>query len=454
MSGPLFQRQVHPLRNGMTTQQITDQDPTFRRLRAEGVEVSFRKLCPEVPSTTYLTHGIHPYPAKFIPQIPRYFIKTVTSPGDIILDPFAGSGTALVESTLLSRNSIGGDINPLSPLLWDVKTNFEDDITSWRFEFAEFFRQVRRAKTDEPPLVPSVGKWFDEGPIRDLGKVFSTIRDFPFTSDRMRKFLLVCASSTVRRVSRADPKVSKPFISRRQRERFALGPVDWRTLEVFSGQVEKYYLRLGAFYRAVKSETSRTGIDPRVTPLFPHDARKLPGLRNHSVDAAVTSPPYVSAQEYFRTVKLELFWLGLADERGVIELDKQVLGTEKVSKGSNPEFRELGVPSLDPGLVQIYRIDRARWLVAFEYFDGLRSHFSRMAQVLRPGAKYGFLIGDNTIRRVPLPVHVGIEQIAEEAGLRCTEKVFDRIVSRSLTPNRNTTAGLIDVEWFLTLEPN
>ena len=156
------------------------------------------------------------------------------------------------------------------------------------------------------------------------------------------------------------------------------------------GRWKSTILRLGAFYRAVKSETSRTGIDPRVTPLFPHDARKLPGLRNHSVDAAVTSPPYVSAQEYFRTVKLELFWLGLADERGVIELDKQVLGTEKVSKGSNPEFRELGVPSLDPGLVQIYRIDRARWLVAFEYFDGLRSHFSRMAQVLRPGCRVRF----------------------------------------------------------------
>lgn len=454
MRGSLVQHQRHPLLDGLTTQQIAGRDPTFKRLRDEGIEVSFRKLCPEVPNTTYLTHGIHPYPAKFIPQIPRHFIKNSTSPGEVVLDPFAGSGTALVESTLLCRNSIGGDINPLSPLLWDAKTNYDDEITSWRFEFVDFFRFLKRARAVEAPPVSAIEKWFDAEPIDSLSRIFTSIRDYPFRSDRLRKFLLVCASSTVRRVSRADPKVSKPFISRRQRERFALGPVQWRTMDTFSAQVEKYYSRVGAFYRTVKAASSATGIGPRVTTLFPQDARTLPGLRTHSVDAAVTSPPYVSAQEYFRTVKLELFWLGLADEKGVIDLDKKVLGTEKVRSDSAPEFRELGIPSLDPGLATIYGIDRARWLVAFEYFEGLRSHFRRMAQVLRPTARYGFLVGDNTIRRVPLPVHVAVIQIAEEAGLTCREQVFDRIVARSLTPNRNTTAGLIDVEWFLTFEPN
>ena len=95
-----------------------------------------------------------------------------------------------------------------------------------------------------------------------------------------------------------------------------------------------------------------------------------------------------------------------------------------------------------------------RWLVAERYFDGLRHHFCRMAKVLRSGGKYGFLVGDNTIRRVPLPVHLGILQIAQEEGFQCIDKVYDRIVARSLTPNRNNSAGLIDVEWFLTLELN
>lgn len=454
MNGPIAQRQVHPLQNGLTTQQITGQDPTFNKLRREGSEVSFRRLCPDIPNTTYLTHGIHAYPAKFIPQIPRYFIKNTTLVGDTVLDPFAGSGTALVESTLLSRNSVGGDINPLAPLLWDAKTNFGDEVTSWRFEFTDFLSALQRTRAVDPPPVAAIRKWFDDEPIETLSRIFGLIRDYPFSSERLRNFLLVCASSTVRKVSRADPKVSKPFISRRQRELFAQGPVEWKTMEVFSGQVSKYYARVGEYYRSVRKGVSETGFTPKVTPLFPQDARTLPGLTKHSVDAAVTSPPYVSAQEYFRTVKLELFWLGLADERRIIELDKQVLGTEKVDTDSGPEYRELGIPSLDPGLRQVYQVDRARWLVAFEYFEGLRMHFKRMAEVLRSGAKYGFLVGDNTIRRVPLPVHVGVVQMAGEAGLRCTEQVYDRIVARSLTPNRNTTAGLIDVEWFLTFVPD
>ena len=126
------QVQVHPLRGGLTTQQITSRDPAFSKLRTESREISFRQICPEVPDTTYLTHGIHPYPAKFIPQIPRHFIKTQTEPGDVVLDPFAGSGTALVESAMLSRHSIGAT-STISRILWDVKTNFSDEVSAWGF---------------------------------------------------------------------------------------------------------------------------------------------------------------------------------------------------------------------------------------------------------------------------------------------------------------------------------
>ena len=447
------QVQVHPLRGGLTTQQITSRDPAFNKLRTESREISFRQICPEVPNTTYLTHGIHPYPAKFIPQIPRHFIKTQTEPGDVVLDPFAGSGTALVESALLSRHSIGADINPLSPILWDVKTNFSDEVSAWGFELSDFFRVLKRTQPGDPPPIPSIQKWFDPGPVRDLTRIFDATRDFPFTSEHLRRFVLVCASSTVRRVSRADPKVSKPFVSRRERELFAKGEVDWRTIDVFTRQVEKYSARVGAFHRACKEEVARTGITPRVTAIFPQDARALPDVPDRSVDAAVTSPPYVNAQEYFCTVKLELFWLGLADQRGVVDLDKQVLGTEKVASEGGPEFVESKVTPLAHGLRKIYgSTPGGGWLQN----DTSMASGTTFAEWLSSavGGKYGFLVGDNTIRRVPLPVHLGILQIAQEEGFQCIDKVYDRIVARSLTPNRNNSAGFIDVEWFLTLELN
>lgn len=438
----------------MTTQQITRADPLFSRLRDEGKEVSFRALCPEVPNTTYLTHGIHSYPAKFIPQIPRHFIKNQTRVGDTVLDPFAGSGTALVEATLLGRNSEGGDVNPLSPRLWRVKTYFEDEVTSWGFVLPEFYKHLKETEAPPPPAIPNLSVWFDPEPARELSRIFEAVRTFDTPSEALREFLLACASSTVRKVSRADPKIGKPFISRRMREMFSLGPVEWNTRGVFRTQVERYYGRVGEFQRAMKSTMAHTGVRPRIRALFPQDARELHKLSTHSVDAAVTSPPYVSAQEYFRTVKLELFWLGEANGTTISDLERQILGTERIPLEESKEYRELGVSVLDKGLERVHEIDAKRWRVAFDYFEGLRHHFKRMSQVLKPHAKYGFLIGDNTIRRVPLPVHVGVIALAEESGLRCESKVYDRIVSRALTPNRNNSAGLIDVEWLLTFVPS
>jgi len=58
-------------------------------------------------------HGIHPYPARMIPQIARKLIKIYSKPDDIVLDPFCGSGSVLAEANMLGRRAIGIDINPL-----------------------------------------------------------------------------------------------------------------------------------------------------------------------------------------------------------------------------------------------------------------------------------------------------------------------------------------------------
>lgn len=57
-----------------------------------------------------LMHRIHGFAAKFSPGLPRYFIKELTLPGDVVLDPMTGSGTTLLEAMLLDRRGIGVDI--------------------------------------------------------------------------------------------------------------------------------------------------------------------------------------------------------------------------------------------------------------------------------------------------------------------------------------------------------
>src|SRR5919202_4753421 len=81
---------------------------------------SFRQL--RRAQTSYLTHDYHKYPAKFIPQLAERLIRENSKSGDLVCDPFMGSGTTLLEAILNSRRAYGSDINPLSVLISKAKT--------------------------------------------------------------------------------------------------------------------------------------------------------------------------------------------------------------------------------------------------------------------------------------------------------------------------------------------
>jgi hypothetical protein len=70
-------------------------------------------------------HSLHEvsYRACFKPQLPRFFIERLTGEGDLVLDPFMGRGTTVIESVLLNRNAAGNDVNPLSPMLVSPRLN-------------------------------------------------------------------------------------------------------------------------------------------------------------------------------------------------------------------------------------------------------------------------------------------------------------------------------------------
>src|SRR3972149_9226291 len=75
-----------------------------------------------IKDTSYITHGYYTYPAKFIPQLAARLIKEYSKEGDVIIDPFMGSGTTLVEAIVNNRVGIGTDINNIAYLLAKVKT--------------------------------------------------------------------------------------------------------------------------------------------------------------------------------------------------------------------------------------------------------------------------------------------------------------------------------------------
>ena len=73
-------------------------------------------------ASNYASHSVHAFAAKFPPQLPRIFIEGLTDPGETVLDPMMGSGTAVVEAFLANRRAVGFDIDLLALLICRVKT--------------------------------------------------------------------------------------------------------------------------------------------------------------------------------------------------------------------------------------------------------------------------------------------------------------------------------------------
>ena len=76
---------------------------------------------PQVERTKHV-HSLHPYLGKFIPQLVEVFLRRHFSPGDIVYDPFVGSGTTLVEANAFGAHAVGCDISAFNCLLASVKT--------------------------------------------------------------------------------------------------------------------------------------------------------------------------------------------------------------------------------------------------------------------------------------------------------------------------------------------
>jgi adenine-specific DNA methylase len=77
-------------------------------------------------ATPKLTHQLFRYPAKFHPPVVAKLLEQYTRPGDLVFDPFPGSGTALVEAMIRGRRSVGSDIDPVAAVVSPAKTRRYD----------------------------------------------------------------------------------------------------------------------------------------------------------------------------------------------------------------------------------------------------------------------------------------------------------------------------------------
>lgn len=424
----------------------------------EPIEVSFRSLVPELKYADRASHLIHTYPAKLLMHIPYFFLNNsiFSKPGDIVLDPFSGSGTVLLESILSGRNALGVDANPLARLISKVKTtNYDPGLLKIYTEL--LFNSIPESSVEPLPFVCNVDYWFLPHIQKQLGNIIQGIKSLP--DEKYRDFFWVCFSNCIKKVSLADPRVSVPVKLKltQYKKSHPLHKETKRKMRSFTETDAYIKLRESIEANIKRFECLNDLKDSDVSAkIVSADARSILAegkVEKESVSIIISSPPYAGAQKYIRASSLNLGWLNyLNSEKSLKELENQNIGREHYKKEHYKSFKRTGVPQADLLLDEIYQINPLRSYIASNYLDEMRIAFQEAINLLKPSGYFVLVAANNQVCGKEFKTQEYLTEIVESLGLKLVLRLIDDIKSYGLMTKRNKTANIITREWVLIFQ--
>ena len=402
--------------------------------------VSFRALVPEINDTGYLTHAIFAYPAKFIPQVVRYAINTYTKEGDWVVDPFAGSGTVGVEAYLCKRNAVLLDLNPLLNHIMPLKVYRGKEILN-EVHLYKLLDGMRESEHRFTPNWSNVDYWYAPEILDVLSRYWGFINN---TDDGIYSTLIKSALLKVsKRFSYTEDRTPKLARSKRKLKAIAeLLKENWREqLEEMTRNFSLKTLRdLNNFTMHTQHQFEHLG-----------EVEFHGGVDSsyHSVsrecDALITSPPYLQAQEYIRSTKMDLFWLGHTEEE-IRELSRLEIPYRKAD-------RLIETETLDKIRQMLSREDLQKRLDS--YFCHTINALENSMNQLKRNATACIFVGNPRIDGITVEIWRILAEYFTERGF-VFEKVYeDRIKTRKLFGSRkNKNPDGMRSEFLLILRKN
>lgn len=415
-----------------------------------------------------LTHYLFRYPAKFHPPVAHSLIRSYTTAGQTLLDPFCGSGTLLLAAAVEERYGTGTDVDPVAVFVAWVKTHrfhpghlraswavlrpHLETIARSESEYEE--RCFTDITTDEYedvlseehlwiPAIPNLLHWFRCYVTVDLARILRCIEwvDIPETH---RAFFRLIFASIIRKASNADPvPVSGLEVT-----------AHMKSLDTSGRLINPFLL----FFRAAEKGLSdvkaywKASTPASAVSVFQADATSLSSRMRKKVDAVITSPPYYSAVDYYRRHQLEMFWLGLTKTQSErLALLPRYIGRSSVRK-RDPRLQrieELG-PLSTHWHKQIRTISRDRANVFLHYMLSMKDVFRQLSQVIRSEGLAIFVLGHSKWNGSRLPTSDLLLEMAQ-GSFQLMERQWYPVRNRYMSYNRRNGAS-IDKDYVLVMQ--
>ena len=357
-------------------------------------------------STRYSVHGLHEYKGKFNPQVAHFLINYLDIGNrGIILDPFCGSGTTLVEAMHSGVSSHGCDLNPLAVFLTNAKINAlltpAEDLHRMLDRIQSRYARSRDMVPDVTPDLRTayLAKWFPAETLQTI----EILRVVILAEAKAKADIFLCMLSNLLR----DHSFQEPEDLRVRR----------RSTPLPSVSIPEQFFTVAASFLVQKARLDHLCPVPRtawaravcrdIREAYRDDFASMPAK---GFDAAVTSPPYATALPYIDTQRLSIVWLGLRSPAGIAPLGANLIGSRefegqeqrqwaaRLAQNSGglpkPAFeycRELQTAVADADGFR----RRAVPANLYRYLVGMLAMFDRVAHLLRPAGRFALIVGHN-----------------------------------------------------------